>query len=71
MCGVQDFDILFLGKTHIFPYEIGAYKQNRYVVDPLWRGLTVGYAYLLVGEREDRRRPGWGGAGSFYLQLWM
>ncbi len=30
-----------MGKAHVFPYDIVAYKQNKYVVDPLWRGVTV------------------------------
>ena len=38
---VQGLDVVFMGKAHVFPYDIAAYKQNRYLVDPLWRGVTV------------------------------
>ena len=38
----QGFDVVFMGKAHVFPYDIATYKMNRYVVDPLWRGVTVG-----------------------------
>ena len=32
--------ITYMGKTHIFPYEIGPYKRNKYVVERFLRGLT-------------------------------
>ncbi len=38
---MQGLDVVFMGKAHVFPYDIAAYKQNRYLVDPLWRGVTV------------------------------
>jgi len=37
---LKDFTLTYLGKTHIFPYEIGPYRRNQYVVEPFLRGLT-------------------------------
>ena len=37
---LKDFTLTYLGKTHIFPYEIGSYRKNQYVVEPFLRGLT-------------------------------
>jgi len=37
---LKDFTMTYLGKTHIFPYSIGPYKRNQYVVEPYLRDLT-------------------------------
>ncbi|EKX38830.1 hypothetical protein GUITHDRAFT_115158 [Guillardia theta CCMP2712] len=39
---LQDFDVLYMGKAHIFPYQIEPYKSGKYVVDPLWQGVSKG-----------------------------
>jgi hypothetical protein len=33
-------EILEIRKAHIFPYEIGAYKNYEYVLEPCWRDVT-------------------------------
>lgn len=37
---LKDFTLTYLGKTHIFPYQIGPYKRNEYEVEPYLRDLT-------------------------------
>lgn len=39
---LQDFKVSFMGKTHIFPYSIRDYHQNKYVVDPLFKHISPG-----------------------------
>eukprot|EP00961_Rhodomonas_salina_P038603 518633-Rhodomonas_salina.2 len=52
--------VTFMGKAHIFPYQIEAYKQNRYAVDPLfsaisasrWEELEDELGWHLLGEAQ-------------------
>jgi len=37
---LKDFTMTYLGKTHIFPFSIGPYSRNQYVVEPYLRDLT-------------------------------
>jgi len=34
------FEIEKMEKAHIFPYEISAYKQDRYVRESIWEGVS-------------------------------
>ena len=37
---MEGFTVTYIGKTHIFPYQITDYRKNRYVVEPYLRDLT-------------------------------
>lgn len=37
---LHDFELTYLGKTHIFPYDISHYRRNQYVVESFFSGLS-------------------------------
>lgn len=68
---LSGFNVTFMGKAHIFPYQIEAYKQNRYAVDPLfsaisasrWEELEDELGWHLLGEAQ-LLPPGHEGGGG-------